>query len=204
MCSDEVMERKLNHLKQSISNGNNYLIYGNDSTIFLKQVYEFFKTEDKFRATYHDESLVQTPRDFLEPILMLKYHDYDSWKEELWAQKKSGLPFFDIIIDSCGQEKDSDDPVKRKKPLIFIDGIENLLYKLDLYALSEEKQKEVIDSGKSDNLFHFSSALRAALCTPNKGNIVGVVNNFESIEYKFTLGTYHYLLNADNFGHIVL
>jgi len=106
----------------------------------------------------------------------------------------------DDLISLCAQEKDSNNLNARKLPVIFIDGIEELFFKMDYGHLNENSRKKLLSDSYADQPNHngFGNCLRN-LHQNDTAIFYGIVRNKRSIEYKTTLGNYNYLFYADNF-----
>ena len=90
---------------------------------------------------------------------------------------------------------------------MFIDGIENLFFKMDYGHIDKEKQKKIPSSSIFDNSFRskgFGDALRGRLHQEKKAVFYGIVRNPHSLSYECTLGDYHYLFYSDNFMKVII
>ncbi len=165
------------------------------------------KREKNVLCSWHDASAIAQPMDFFEPILQLKYgNEYDSLKEHSWFKKllesKEGSGIFQLA-GLCGREEGSANPNARRLPVIFIDGIEELFFKMDYSHLDEEGRKKLLtgDLMKVPGDKGFGNCLREYLNQnlAAKGLFCGSVKNTGGIEYRATLGNYHYLFYCGNF-----
>lgn len=185
---------------------NHVLLYGKpeDTSAVLKAIFEKAGKMDEFRCTYHDASLINKPMDFYEPILRLKYGDeYEEIVKNPWFMglaDRTGLSGVFRFASLCAQEEDSENPQHRKKPLIFIEGIEELFFKFDYAHLDEEGIKRVLGYTLEAPIERgFGSCLRAYLHQEPKGIFYGTVRDEESIAYQTMLGNGHYMFFNGNF-----
>ncbi len=185
------------------------LIYGEpqDASAVLKGVYDVAKNSPQFLCSWHDAKKITTPFDFFEPILKLKYEaQYDALKEKKWfkdmAAKDSPNRF--EFASLCAQEpnlKDLKDEKKRRMPLIFIDGIEELFFNMDFGHLDEKEIEKIfsIDFLEQPVAAGFGNNLRAHLHQSGLGIFYGSVLDPAGRKYNATLNNYHYLFYAHNF-----
>lgn len=197
LCED-LFERGRNHL----------LLYGKpeDTLSVLKSVYERATKRGEFLCSWHDASTITCPMNFFEPVLQLKYgEEYNLLREKLWFKDlvarndRSGV--FQLA-GLCGREKASKNPNARRLPLFFIDGIEELFFKLDYGHLDEESRKNVLSGDFMDQHFlprGFGDCLRSHLHQTGTGIFYGTVRNSGGIQFQATLGNYYYLFYDENF-----
>ena len=183
------------------------LIYGTqpDATTVLKGVYNSAKNKSGFLCSWHNADKIKKTMDFFKPILRLKYGakyaalEQKKWFKELAAQQDNNDVF--QIASLCAQEPKSNDAQKRKLPLIFIDGIEKLLFKIDYGNLAAQSVKKLLTA----NFFEqplpngFGNCLRGYLHQTSKGVFYCAVHDYNSTEYNATLGNYSYLFYSENF-----
>ncbi len=199
--SNDLFTRHINHV----------LFYGKRNPVLtlMKGVYTNAMTQENFLCSWHDATNINNQLDFFEPILKLKYDDdYTKIKNEseflkLYAKKDAGklLDPEDVtnLVNLCGQEKKSVISNARKLPVIFMDGIEELFFKMD-FNLNKKDTTQLLSGrymqGPSSN--GFGNSLRN-LHQLGTGIFYGIVRNKDSLAFKATLGNYHYLFNGENF-----
>ena len=186
---------------------NDVLIYGTQEHTLaaLTGVYEKAKKREEFLCSWHDASVIYKPMDFFEPILRLKYGvGYEQIKKERWfkdlvrREEKSGV--FQLAR-FCAQEEKSENPNARRLPVIFINGIEDLFFKMDYSHLTKEDQRKVLSEDLMEQPLPngFGDCLRAHLHQAKRAIFYGTVRNTEEIEFMTTLGNYNYLFYNGNF-----
>lgn len=208
------METKLERVTDSLCRDlfeqgrNSVLLYGRPdyALTILKDVYGRAKARDEFLCTWHDASAITKPMDFFEPILRLKYGDhYESLSENNWFKDsvsrndKSGV--FQLA-SLCGRENNTQDPNHRRTPVIFIDGIEELFFKMDFGHLNEDEVTKVMIAGSWERRplpKGFGDCLRGYLHQTRDGIFYGAARNYESPQFQATLGNPGYLFYALNF-----
>ena len=182
------------------------LLYGKPelTLAILKGVYQRAKEKPGLLCSFHNASKINQPMDFFEPILKLKYEDeYESLKQKQWfknlLKKRDGREIF-RLSGLCAMEEKSNNSNQRKLPVIFIDGIEELLFKMDYSHLKDKERKnfnleQPIPRG-------FGNCLRGDLHQTNRGIFYGTVRDIKKIDYLATLGNYNYLFYEGNFRQI--
>lgn len=197
--------------KQIPGSQNHTLIYGNTENSFeiLNKLYSLANKRKEFLCTMHDASEINTAFDFFKPILKAKYKKkYKKYLEEKeWFQETIKDPNSREVFslsEYCGMDKNSGDFYMKKLPLIFIKGMENLLFKIDYGHLSQKDIKKILTKSYMDRPVSrgFGNHLRGNLHQAQKGIFIGTVENADGIEFKTTLGNYHYLFYADNFRNL--
>jgi len=169
------------------------LLFGNseDTLKVLKKAYEELSKNNEFLCSYIQASEVKEPLDFFTPILKLKfgenYRDRIKSFFELHSKYPDRIGIFHLT-DYCGQESEGKTENERKLPIIFVEGIEELLFKLD-FPNGLNKREEGI-----------GNSLRGGLHQTKKAIFCGNVKNDKSIAYKSTLGNYGYMFYEGNFA----
>lgn len=207
-----MVESIIEYLRKDLYDGgqNHVLLYGKpeETLVVLKGVFDRAKENEEFLCSWHDASKIAQPMDFFEPILRLKYGgDFDTRIKDLVspAQKqtaKNKIPKEVMYCaELCAREKNAKNRNARKLPIIFIDGIDELFFKMDYCHLDETGIKKLLNR----NFFEqplprgFGNCLRARLHQTNNGIFYGAVWDYKSIQYRATLGNYHYTFFALNF-----
>jgi hypothetical protein len=209
---------------------NHPLIYGNqeDSLEILERLYDLCNNREEFLCTMHDASKINTALDFFKPILKTKYgEEYKKYfEEENWFREIIKNPNSKDIFELseyCGMEKTSENLNHRKLPLIFIKGMEELLFKIE-FAHSSPREIERLElmininpnamSTKNYMAIRdakyigipktkgFGNHLRGHLHQFHKGIFLGTVKNEHGVEFKSTLGNYHYAFYEHNFKNV--
>mgnify|MGYP001568132253 CR=1 FL=1 len=191
------------------SGKNNTLLYREPENTLevLQKIYEKANKREEFLCTFHNASLIKKPMDFFAPILKLKYgEEYeDSFKSDWFKDiiNSEDVSETSRLADFCGKDEKSDNLRHKKLPLIFIEGIEELFFKMDYGHLDDDKLKNFFRRGYLEQPGHrmFGNCLRGSL--PQTGNAIffGSVRNNKGIEYATTLGNYHYMFYSGNFGN---
>lgn len=204
-----MLERDLELLCENLFNGtpNHVLLYGESehTRSVLKGVYKRAKNKEEFLCSWHDASAITHPMDFFEPILRLKYgHEYESLREKSlfkdYLETNDQVGVFQLA-KLCGREENSKNPNERRSPIFFIDGVEELFFKMDYSHLDEEDRKIVTGDFKRLHPRGFGNCLRGYLHQTGKGIFYGTVRDTEGIQFKATLGNYHYAFYNGNFGY---
>ena len=192
--------------------GGSVLFYGTpeDTLAVLREIYERAKKNEEFLCSWHDASKINQAMDFFEPILQLKYGvEYNSFKKgysfKYLASRKDMDGVFQLA-SFCGQEKDSKNPNARRLPIFFIDGIEELLFKIDYGHLTWADKLKLLDKNPYERPLSkgFGKCLRGHLHQTTKGIFYGTVKTEEGIQYMATLGNVHYQFYAGNFAISIL
>ncbi|MCK5300188.1 MAG: hypothetical protein KAJ54_03475 [Candidatus Aenigmarchaeota archaeon] len=191
---------------------NSILLYGDpkQTLAVLKGVYDKANKRKEFLCSWHDASKIDQPMDFFEPILRLKFGDeYEQMREKSWFKDLSGRETKSGVFQLaclCVQDNNSKNPNERRLPVIFIDGIDELLFKMDYSHLDQEGRKKVLSDRymEQPSPKGFGDCLRAYLHQTGKGIFYGSVGNVDSIENKATLGNPHYLFYGRNFRPFVV
>lgn len=202
-------EREIEFLCKDLFEGgqNHTLIYGNKerTTELLKRVYERASQREELLCSWHEASKINNPLDFFKPILQLKYRkSYEELKEKDWFKNLvNGDDKRTIfkLAEFCGMEEKHPILNARKMPVFFIDGLEELFFKMDYGNLDEKDMQTVLTKSRSQAPLPngFGNALRSCLHQRNKGIFYGTVHDTKSREFKATLGNYHYLFYSENF-----
>ena len=112
--------------------------------------------------------------------MMSRIKDLDYWNK---------LNYF---ADACGEN------LEHKRLFVFVDGMEELLFKLDFPNYESSDFKKIRSDGSSGSQL-FGNTLRADLF--NKGAVfLGTIKDLESTAFKTTLGNYNYMFYLGNFG----
>jgi|GEM_PF-6141684 len=183
------------------------LLYGKpDQTLeVLKEIYQRIKAKNEFLCTWHDASAITKPMDFFEPILRLKYgEEYNSLKEKSWFKDyvaRDEMSGVFQLARFCGKDEDPDRPNTRKMPVIFIDGIEELFFKMDYGHLNKKDLKRVLNGKYMNRPLSrgFGNCLRGHLHQAGTGIFYGRVRDDKGMQYQTTLGNYDYLFYRGNF-----
>ncbi len=193
---------------------NNVLLYGKpeDTLSVLSGVYERATKKEEFLCSWHDASTITCPMDFFEPVLQLKYGDeYNLLREKLWFKDlvaRSDRSGVFQLAGLCGREKASKNPNPQRLPLFFIDGIEELFFKIDYGHLEEESRKNVLTGDFMDQQLlprGFGDCLRGYLHQTGNGIFYGTVRDSRGIKFQATLGNHYYLFYNENFmNHTVV
>lgn len=212
---DSFLESQTEYLCNNLLDGapNSILLYGEPelSLSILRIVYDTVKTRQEYRCSWHDASTITTAMQFFGPILRSKYgSSYRCLKREPTIKQciaRSEAGDFEFLARLCGKEERSKVQCARKMPLIFIDGIEDLLFRIDYGHINKEEQKKIPSSAIFDGSFRskgFGDALRGRLHQEKRAVFYGIVRNPDSLPYECTLGDYHYLFYSENFMKIRL
>ncbi|MGV8087059.1 MAG: hypothetical protein ACP5N1_05510 [Candidatus Woesearchaeota archaeon] len=206
-----VLKREIDYLCNRIDIGNHPLIYGDKdhATSLLKGIYDKLNLSERFSCTYHDASNINHPLDFFDPILKLKYGShYDRLRKDSEMIKiYKNRDDLEISVNSISHLTHIVGEIRyfakiplKKKPLIFIDGIEELFFKMDYGHLNEKERGKLFNVNFMDRPMNngFGDSLRI-LHQLGSASFCGVVRDTESIEFKATLGNYHYLFYSGNF-----
>ncbi len=183
---------------------NSILLYGKPEKTLevLKEFYNIISKRKEFLCSYYDASEIQNPLDFFVPILKLKYgDDYETEIKphiEGLSQDKNKRGILDLA-EICGQNLGSKILNERKFPIILINGIEELLFKLDFSHLKKSDYLKIPIAGSVISQ-EFGDSLRKSIFGTKKGVFCGSVKDCESMEYRDTLGNYNYLFYSENFG----
>lgn len=197
-------------VREKILNGSSVLLFGNseNTSKVLKKTYEELSEDNKFLCSCHHASLINSPLDFYTPILKLRFgKDYESKLKyffEMQSKHPDKIRIFELT-DYCGQDLQGKTENERKLPIIFVEGFEKLLFKLDFPKLLKEEYKGALvpyseggikSLGFGDSLRHLQQAI------PPKISICGTVKDHEGIECKTTLANRGYLFYSGNFTTI--
>jgi len=176
----------------------------------LRRVYNTFQAHPALLCHWIDEAQIKTPLDFYEPLLKNKYgSEYVKLKDKKWfkecvAGTSELFPIY-YLARLCGQEKDSKNETRKKVPVIFIDGFEKLLFRMDYGSYDEKQLGEIRQNVLRGDINlrdkGFGTSLRAALHQAKAGVILGLIRDPHSVEYALTLGNYFYMFYSDNFRH---
>lgn len=204
-----MLEREIEYLCGDLfDRGQNHvLLYGKPERTLavMRGVYERAREREEFLCSWHDASAIAQPMDFFEPILRLKYGDeYDSLREESWFKDvaaRNELEGVFQLASLCGREESSENPNAQRLPVIFIDGIEELFFKMDYGHLDEEDRKKLLTGGFMEQPLPkgFGNCLRGHIHHAKTGIFYGTVRNTEGIQFGATLGNYPYLFYSENF-----
>lgn len=202
----ELLQRNVEHLTWEYPKYwprlNHVLLYGKpeNTQAVLRALYERCPQWPEARCTYHDASQIQHPKDFFEPILRLKYgEEYAARFEALEAFRKmlegSNPEDLSFLSAYCARDKQAlPDSPRAKQPLIFIEGIEELFFKMDFPQADWATISRTASFGRN-----FGNSLRANLHQTDLGTFFGTVRDMEGVACQATLNNYHYMFYADNF-----
>ncbi len=206
---DRIMEATANRLCEELFEigKNHILLYGKPERTreVLRAVYERGKAREELLCSWHDASVITQPMDFFEPILRLKYgSDYEAIREDLHVKDFAGRNDKGGVFQLaalCGREDTSRYPNARRQPVIFIDGIEELFFKLDYGHLDEAGLKDVLAGRfmKRPLSKGFGDCLRGFLHQTGKGIFYGTVRDTAGTPFATTIGNYDYLFYGENF-----
>jgi hypothetical protein len=188
------------------------LFYGKreNTLALMKGIYDIVKLKEEYLCSWHDASTIIHQLDLFEPILKLKYgNEYTLMKEtssfKKLYDKKNAKEFLNMgdvsrLVELCGQEIHSDDSNKRKLPVIFIDGIDELFFKMDYAHLDEAGLEKLFTGNYLERPHHkgFGNCLRD-LHQYGTAIFYGIVKDKDSVAYRATLGDSRYLFYAENF-----
>ena len=195
---DESVKFHIDYLCEDLDGAkDSVLIYGDPemSNSILNGVYKKLKTNNEYLCTWHDADNINEPMDFFKPILKEIYKkEYQKIINENWF--KQG----DFGIASlCIKESL---PKINKLPIIFIDGIEKLFFKIDFGNLDKLQLINLFSLGNQPLPNGFGDCLRGELHQTNSAIFYGIVSDSSGIEYLATLGNYEYLFYQDNFRQV--
>ncbi|MFC1755261.1 hypothetical protein ACFL96_18050, partial [Thermoproteota archaeon] len=136
-------------LCETILEGGSVLLYGKPekTSDILKRVYKSLHEMYELLCSYHRAPEITDPLDFFEPILRLKYGDLYQEKTELFFKMWEQHPDkYNILGLSkfCGQDLSGKTENEKRLPVIMIEGMERLLYKLDFSHLDESDHEQII------------------------------------------------------------
>jgi len=182
-------------------NKDSVLLFGNikNTSKVLEKTCEDFSKNKQFLCSFHDASKIKSALDFFTPILKLKYKDNPTVYERLingylkLASKKNDETQLFHMAEVCGQDLGGKTENEKKFPIIFINGIEELLAKIDFPNLHEKDYKQTMD-------LNFGNCLRGHLHQTRKAIFCGIVTDYNSLEYKATLANgARYMFYCGNF-----
>ena len=211
---DPIVDRTIEFLGDDLFNKgrNHVLLYGDPqkTNLVLKAMYDAAREREEFLCSWHNASTIAQPMDFFEPILRLKYgNEYESLREKSWfkdltTRNEKGGVF--QLARLCGREENSENQHARSLPIIFIEGIEELFFKMDYGHLNEEGRKKLLTSSFMEQPLSkgFGDCLRGSLHQTKNGIFYGTVRNSQGIPFEATFGNYHYLFYSENFMEIYL
>lgn len=180
---------------------NHVILFGEyqRALILFRKIYERVQQRREFLCSWHDASRISQPMDFFEPVLRLKYGPkYDAMKKESWFKSMVQDNVFQLA-GFCGRENDSKDPNAQRLPVFFIDGLEELLFRMDFGYLGDNGGKSNFDFKDQPLSRGFGDCLRGRLHQTNRAIFYGLVRNMESIDYRATLGNNNYMFYEKNF-----
>ena len=196
-----------------VQEGNSLLFYGKpaETVAVMQEIYTFAKDTHSLSCSWHDASRIQHPLDFFDPILQLKYGsqyqrlDQFNQLKDLFSRNDKTMPDISILAELCQQEKQSPHLNAQKLPVIFVDGMEELLFRMD-YAHLDAPEQKAFSKGvmEQPSPKGFGNCLRANLHQTKRGVFCGTVKNPDSLQYQATLGNYNYLFYAENFRPVHL
>lgn len=189
------------------------LIYGKPENTFevLQGVYDVLVKREEFRCTLYNPSEINNPLDFFLPVIKMKYGEDYEQKAKPTVERILSLASANDLAGLCGREEHSSFPNARKTPVIFVDGIEQLLFKLDFPGLDKPFIRRYADMirKRADEEHYtpielpmdkgFGASIRARLHQNKAGVICGTVIDNASIDYAATLGNYNYMYYDQNF-----
>lgn len=148
--NNQKIQKTFNYLTDNLNRGINdwILLYGKpgETAYLLKDLlFPYFSNIDRYFCVYIDASNIETPLDFFVPILKEKYGDkyYDEEVRDLvkiYAEGNENYIF--KLSELCGQEKRIDIHNAAKMPIILIEGIEEVMFKLDYPEISSDENKK--------------------------------------------------------------
>lgn len=191
-------------VSEKLLNKQNVLLFGNieNTSKVLEKTYEDLSKNKQFLCSFHNASRIKSALNFFIPILKLKYKDNSTVCEKLIdiylklvSQKNDETQLFHIA-EVCGQDLKGKTENEKKLPIIFINGIEKLLAKIDFPNLHKKDYKQTND-------LNFGNCLRGDLHQTGKAIFCGTVIDYNSLEYKATLANgARYMFYCGNFATV--
>ncbi len=207
------MSSVITSLKNNISNEKEWvLVYGNpkrQSFLMNHLSNSYISPTDEFFYIYLKSSEIETPLDFFLPILKEKfgeqyYEEHIRSVVDMYLDSDEKDSVF-MLAEMCGKEKVSGADNSDKMPVILIDGIEEVLFRLDYPETDIGKSDIGTGRQKLPDDLGFGRHLRKYLHqVADKAVVYGTVKDSESIQYLLTLGNDKYRLDANNFLHVCL
>ncbi|MEK6733982.1 MAG: hypothetical protein AABY27_02615 [Pseudomonadota bacterium] len=163
----------------------------------LRELHKDVNVSNQFHTVLYSYQEINTVFDFFNPILKLKYaEEYDSMINDSDFDRNDVY----ILSELCIEKE-----VNHKKPLVFIEGLEKLLFKLDYSHFDEETVKKVLrNSYNAPAPIGLGNSILASWHQTGESIVYGTVYNTYSKEYRATLGNFSYLYNAHNFKTIMV
>jgi hypothetical protein len=179
---------------ESLSEDNAVLLLGDPTRTFgvLKEAYSIMGARHEFLCSLHESSEIDSLGEFLNPILKMKYGEkYSSVKASVYSAQilNPEIREMPYLIEMCGKSLEGKTENERKLPIIFIEGIEELFFKLDF------------PSGPSKLDRGFGNCLRS-LWSARKANFCGTIKSKDSPAFLSTMENYDYLFYRRNFREI--